>query len=132
MCHVGSIIMNTTETPVQHHSSRTLCIPPPLSQVCIAKERVTRHYSHRQYGPHKFALSQRVTHFISYMKEQSIPVLTTSDKNHLRLGPMTVCEHKFPTIPILIYCHLPYTATNCGDVSGFDCMSHMEFCHKRF
>jgi hypothetical protein len=80
MCHVGNIIMNTTETPVHHHSSRTLGLPSPLSKVCTAKERVTKHYSHRQYAPHKFALSQRVTNFISYMEVQSTPDLTPSDR----------------------------------------------------
>jgi hypothetical protein len=56
MCHVTNIFMvNTTVTPLQHHSSRTLGLPPLLA-VCTAKERVTRHYSHRQYVPYKFTL----------------------------------------------------------------------------
>jgi hypothetical protein len=80
MCHVKNIIMDITKTPVQHHSSRTLGLPPPLSQVCTAKERVTKHYSHRQYVPHKFAMSHRVTNFISYMEVQSTPNLTPSDR----------------------------------------------------
>lgn len=80
MCHVGNIITNSTETPVHHHSSRTVGLPPPLSQVCTAKERVSRHYSHRQYVPHKFALSQRVTNIIFYMEGQSTPDLTPSDR----------------------------------------------------
>ena len=80
MCCVGNINMNTTETPFHHHSSRNLGLPPPFLQVCTAKERVTRHYSHRQYVPHKFALSQKVTNFISYMEVQSTPNLTPSDR----------------------------------------------------
>ena len=91
--------MSTTETPVHLHSSRNIGLPPPLSQVCTVKERVTRNYSDRQYVPHKFVLNHRVTNFISYMEVQSIPDLIPS----LCLGPMKVCEHKLLSIPISIW-----------------------------
>jgi hypothetical protein len=102
MCHVQNIIMNTTKTPVQHHSSRTSGLPPP-SQVCTAKERVTRHYSHRQYGPQKFAVSHRVTNFISCMEVKSTPNLTPSD----RAPPLLRAHESLWTyIPYYIYFNL--------------------------